>query len=50
MKKEQWDGKTRPSNKQYREEYDRIFGKKEKTLHELAMEGFEEEKKILEEE
>jgi len=43
MKKEQWDGKTRPSNKQYRKEYDRIFGKKEKTLHEELMEGFREE-------
>jgi|TARA_R100001510_G_scaffold56789_1_gene63054 hypothetical protein len=45
-----FDGISRPSDDNYRKNFDRIFGKKEKTLHELAMEGFEEEKKILEEE
>ena len=45
-----FDGISRPSDNNYRKNFDRIFGKKEKTLHELAMEGFEEEKKILEEE
>ena len=34
----------------YKKEFNRIFGKKEKTLHEMAMEGYEEEKKMLEEE
>ena len=46
----QYDGRSRPTNDKYKKEFDRIFSKKEKTLHELAMEGFEEEKKILEEE
>ena len=49
MKKEKWDGRSRPSNDLYKKNFDRIFGKKEKTLHEMAMEGYEEEK-ILEEE
>ncbi len=39
-----WDGKSRPSDNKYRKEFDRIF-KKEKTLHEELMEGYEEEKK-----
>ena len=50
MKKEKWDGRSRPSNDLYKENFDRIFGKKEKTTSELLMEGYEEEKKILEEE
>ena len=50
MKKEKWDGRSRPSNDLYKKNFDRIFGKKEKTTSELLMEGFEEEKKILEEE
>jgi hypothetical protein len=52
MKKEkgrQWDGKSRVSNDLYRKRFDEIF-KKEKTLHEELMEGFEEEKKMYEEE
>ena len=44
-----WDGRSRPSDDKYRKEFDRIF-KKEKTLHELAIEGYEEEKKMYEEE
>ena len=40
-----WDGRSRPSDDKYRTNFDRIFGKK-KTLHELAMEGYEEEKKL----
>ena len=28
-KKEKWDGKSRPSNKAYDDNYDRIFGQKE---------------------
>jgi hypothetical protein len=44
-----WDGKSRVSNDVYRKRFDEIF-KKEKTLHEMAMEGYEEEKKMLEEE
>jgi len=43
-----WDGRSRPSDDKYRKEFDRIF-KKEKTLHEELMEGFEEEKKMYEE-
>ena len=40
-----WDGKSRPSDDKYRKRWDEIFGKKEKTLHEELMEGYEEEKK-----
>ena len=29
MKKEKWDGKSRPSTDLYRDNFDRIFGKKE---------------------
>jgi len=43
-----WDGRSRPSDDKYRKEFDRIF--KPKTLHEELMEGFEEEKKELENE
>jgi hypothetical protein len=49
MKKEKFDGRSRPSNDVYRKRFDEIF-KKQKTLHEELMEGFEEEKKIREEE
>jgi len=49
MKKEKFDGRSRPSNDIYRKRFDEIF-KKEKTLHEELMEGFEEEKKQREEE
>lgn len=49
MKKEKFDGITRPSNDLYRKRFNEIF-KKEKTLHEELMEGFEEEKKIREDE
>jgi len=45
----QWDGVSRPSDDKYRTNFDRIFGKK-KTLHELAMEGYEEEKKLNDDE
>ena len=44
-----WDGRSRPSDDLYRKEFDRIF-KKEKTLHEELMEGFEKEQKELNEE
>ena len=46
MKKEKFDGITRPSNDLYRKRFDEIF-KKEKTTSELLMEGYEEEKKQL---
>jgi hypothetical protein len=49
MKKEKFDGRSRPSNDVYRKRFDEIFGKKNKTLHEELMEGFEEEKKQREE-
>jgi len=42
----QWDGKSRVSNDLYRKRFDEIF-KKEKTLHEELMEGFEKEQKEL---
>ena len=29
MKKEKWDGKSRPSTDKYRDNYDLIFGQKE---------------------
>ena len=48
-KKEKFDGRSRPSTNLYRKRFDEIF-KKEKTLHEELMEGFEEEKKIRENE
>ena len=48
MKKEKWDGRSRPTNDLYKKEFNRIFGKKEKTLHEAMMEGYEEEKKMYE--
>lgn len=41
-KDRQWDGRSRPSTDKYKKEFDRIF-KKEKTLHEELMEGFEKE-------
>ena len=42
--------KTNPVAKEVRKEFDRIFGKKKKTTSELLMEGYEEEKKMYEEE
>ena len=50
MKKEKWDDRSRPTNDLYKKEFNRIFGKKEKTTSELLMEGYEEEKKMYEEE
>jgi hypothetical protein len=48
IKKEKWDGRSRPTNDLYKKEFDRIFGKKEKTTSDLLMEGYEEEKKMYE--
>jgi len=48
-KKEKWDGKSRPSTNLYRKRFNEIF-KKEKTLHEELMEGYEYEKKLYEDE
>ena len=45
-----FDGITRPSTDLYRENFNKIFVKKEKTTSELLMEGYEEEKKQLENE
>ena len=61
-----WDGRSRPSDDKYRKEFNRIFSekdikeiekivdeheeKKQKTLHEELMEGYEKEKKMYEEE
>ena len=44
-----WDGKSRPSDDKYRKRFDEIF-KKEKTTSELLREGYEEEKRMLENE
>jgi hypothetical protein len=44
----QWDGRSRPTNDKYKEEFDRIF-KKEKSVSELLQEGFKEEQEELEE-
>ena len=41
-KGKQWDGKSRVSNETYRQNWNDIF-KKEKTLHEQLMEGFDKE-------
>ena len=49
-KDRQYDGRSRPTNDLYKKNFDRIFGKKEKTTSELLMEGFEEEKKSYEDE
>ena len=62
----QWDGVSRPSDDKYRREFNRIFSKKDikeiekivdeheekkqKTLHEELMEGFEKEQGELEKE
>ena len=43
-RKEKWDGRSRPSDDTYRKNWNDIFGKREKTLHEDLMEGFEKEK------
>jgi len=48
-KDRQYDGRSRPTNDLYLKRWNEIF-KKEKTTSELLMEGFEEEKKMLEEE
>ena len=45
-----WDGKTRVSNDTYRKNFNKIFNKKEKTLHEDLMEGFEKEQEELKKE
>tara|TARA_Y100000004_G_scaffold19134_1_gene19698 strand:+ start:838 stop:1008 length:171 start_codon:yes stop_codon:yes gene_type:complete len=39
----QWDGRSRPATDKYKENFNRIFGKKEKTLSEMLEEGFEKE-------
>jgi hypothetical protein len=39
----QWDGRSRPTNDLYKKNFNKIFGKKEKTLHEELMEGFNKE-------
>ena len=49
-RKEKFDGITRPSNDLYRKNFDEIFGKKDKTLHEELMEGFKKEQEELEKE
>ena len=47
MKKEKFDGVTRPSNDTYRKRWNEIF--KPKTLHEELMEGFKKEQRDLNE-
>ena len=48
-RKEKWDGRSRPSDDNYRQRWNEIFGKREKTLHEELMEGFEKEQEELKE-
>jgi len=43
-----FDGRSRPSTDTYRKRWNEIF--KPKTLHEELMEGYEEEKRVLEDE
>jgi len=45
-----FDGISRPADDNYRKNFDRIFSKKEKTTSELLREGYEEEKKLYEDE
>ena len=45
-----WDGRSRPATDKYKENFDRIFGKKEKTLSEQLQEGFEKEQDGITEE
>ncbi len=47
-KDRQYDGRSRPTNDLYKKNFDRIFGKKEKTTSEILMEGFIEEQKMYE--
>ena len=42
-KGKKWDGKSRISNDLYRENFNKIFGVKEKSVSELLQEGFDEE-------
>jgi len=42
-KARKWDGRSRPTNDVYAKRWEEIFGKKEKTLHEELMEGFNKE-------
>ena len=45
-----WEGRSRPATDKYKENFDRIFGKKEKTLSEQLQEGFEKEQNGITEE
>ena len=54
-KKEKWDGRSRPTTKLYKKNFDRIFGKKEKvedpfgkSVKELLEEIDEDEMKEIE--
>ena len=49
-KDRRYDGRSRPTNDLYKKNFDRIFGKKEKTTSEILMEGFIEEQKMYEDE
>ena len=45
-----WDGRSRPTTDKYKENFNRIFGKREKTLSEQLQEGFKEEQDGITEE
>ena len=45
-----WDGRSRPADDVYRERWNEIFNKKEKSVSELLREGFDEEQAALEKE
>lgn len=48
IKKEKFDGRSRPTNKDYEESWNRIFGKKKKPLDKEDEDIAEELKKIEE--
>ena len=48
IKKEKFDGRSRPTNKAYEESWNRIFGKKKKTLNKKDKDLTKELKKIEE--
>ena len=49
IKADNWDGKSRPSNKAYDESWDRIFGKKEiEELYESLKQSIRNKKERIE--
>ena len=44
-KDRQYDGRSRPTNNLYKKEFNRIFGKKEQTLHEMLWKVMKKKRK-----